>query len=67
MTIDAGRHGNDDTTLGNTLVEQRLLTIIQLQYAQQKQVVTGETLSQILVRLGLVSETGAGKNPRATS
>lgn len=61
MTIDAGLHGNDDAALGNTLVEQRLLTIIQLQYAQQKQVVTGETLSQVLVRLGLVSETGLAK------
>jgi len=46
-----------DQPLGAHLLAHGLIVPTQLKYAQQKQEVTGETLSQVLVRLGLVSET----------
>lgn len=50
-----------DAALGKKLIACGLLAAIQLNYAQQKQIVTGESLSQVLVRLGLVSETGLAR------
>ncbi|ROZ84512.1 type II/IV secretion system protein [Pseudomonas neustonica] len=45
----------DAPELGNTLTSLGILDPTQLAYARQKQAVTGESLSQMLIRLGLVS------------
>lgn len=57
MELYSNMNGTHDISLGQQLIEHRLLSIMQLHYAQQKQAVTDESLSQVLVRLGLVSET----------
>lgn len=47
----------DAPELGDTLLRLGILEPIQLAYARQKQAVTGESLNQILVRLGLVADS----------
>lgn len=54
-TMDHGLVLAEAPELGSSLVRLGILEPIQLAYAQQKQAVTGESLSQILVRLGLVA------------
>lgn len=52
---------DEEQRLGEQLVTRGLLDRIQLQYAQQKQQVTGERLSQVLVRLGLVHDAALAR------
>ena len=51
----------DAPELGDTLIRLGILEPIQLAYAQQKQAVTGESLSKMLVRLGLVADSDLAK------
>ncbi|HBB78330.1 GspE/PulE family protein [Stutzerimonas nitrititolerans] len=53
--VDSGPCPADAPELGSTLIRLGIVEPIQLAYARQKQAVTGESLSQILVRLGLVA------------
>lgn len=55
--VASGPQRMDAPELGDTLLRLGILETIQLAYAQQKQAVTGESLSQILVRLGLVADS----------
>lgn len=55
--VASGPQRMDAPELGDTLLRLGILEPIQLAYAQQKQAVTGESLSQILVRLGLVADS----------